>query len=232
MTLLVFGVVNTDRHPWSSPVTAATLAAAAVLLAAFVHVERTTTREPLLRWGLPANRSVAGANAFNLLVGAAMAAPFYFASLYLQRVLGTGPALTGVQFLPLALAVVAGSVLAVRLGYRCAPRTLMAAGAALTAAGFAWFGLISPDGAYATDVLGPSLAVGTGFGLCLGPVVSTATAGVAPHESGTASGLLNSSRQIGASLGLAVLGTAAPSVCRRGRAARRPVPTSPARPRR
>ena len=200
---------RTDRYGWASPVTVTTLAAAVALLAAFVHVERTTTREPLVRLGLLANRAVAGANAYNLLVGAAMAAAFYFASLYLQRVLGTGPALTGVEFLPFALGVVAGSVLAVKLGYRLAPRTLLAAGGLLTAVGFAWFGLISADGGFVADVLGPSIVASVGFGLCLGPVVSVATAGVAPHEAGTASGLLDSSRQIGASLGLAALGTAA-----------------------
>jgi hypothetical protein len=105
--------------------------------------------------------------------------------------------------------VIAGSVLAIKLGYRFAPRTLLVGGGLLTAAGFAWFGLISPDGTFTTDVLGPSIVASIGFGLCLGPVVSTATVGVAPSETGTASGLLNSSRQIGASLGLAALGTAA-----------------------
>ncbi|WP_066943599.1 MFS transporter [Microtetraspora fusca] len=209
MTLLVFGVVRTDQYSWTSPVTLTTLVVAAALLAAFIHVERTTAREPLIRLGLFANRSVAGANAYNLLVGAAMASAFYFMSLYLQRVLGTGPAVTGIMFLPFALGVVAGSVLAVKLGYRLAPRALLVIGGLLTATGFAWFGLISPDGAFITDVLGPSIVASVGFGLCLGPVVSTATAGVAPHETGTASGLLNSSRQIGASLGLAALGTAA-----------------------
>jgi len=209
MTLLVFGVVRTDRYGWTSAVTVTTLAIAAALLAGFVHLQRVTTREPLLRPGLLANRSVAGANAYNLLVGAAMAAAFYFVSLYLQRVLGVGPARTGVEFLPFALGVVAGSVLAVKLGYRLAPRTLLVTGALVTAAGFAWFGLIGPDGTFVTDVLGPSIVASVGFGLCLGPVVATATAGVAPHESGTASGLLASSRQIGASLGLAALGTAA-----------------------
>ncbi|MDX3231211.1 MFS transporter [Streptomyces sp. ME19-01-6] len=209
MTLLVFGVVRTDQYAWTSPVTLTTLVVAAALLAAFVHVERTTAREPLLRLGLFTNRSVAGANAYNLLVGAAMASAFYFVSLYLQRVLGTGPALTGIMFLPFALGVVAGSVLAIKLGYRLAPRTLLIIGGLLTATGLAWFGLISPDGAFTTDVLGPSIVTSVGFGLCLAPVVSTATAGVAPHETGTASGLLNSSRQIGASLGLAALGTAA-----------------------
>ncbi len=209
MTLLVFGIVRTDQYGWSSPTTLVTLAVAAALLAAFVNVERTTAREPLVRLGLFANRSVTGANVYNLLLGAAMASSFYFMSLYLQRVLGTGPAMTGLMFLPLALAVVVGSVLAVRLGYRLAPRTLLAMGGSLTAAAFAWFGLISTDGAYATDILIPSIVLGVGFGLCLGPLVNTATSGVAAHESGTASGLLNSSRQIGASLGLAALGTAA-----------------------
>jgi MFS family permease len=209
MTLLVFGVVRTDRSPWTSPATLATLGVAVALLAAFVALERVTVREPLIRPGLLANRSVAGANAYNLLLGAALASAFYFVSLYLQRVLGSGPALTGVMFLPFALGVIAGSVLAVKLGYRFAPRTLLVAGALLTAAGFAWFGLINSDGSFATDVLGPSIAASVGFGLCLGPVVATATAGVAPHEAGAASGLLNSSRQIGAALGLAALGTAA-----------------------
>ncbi|WP_242613942.1 MFS transporter [Actinomadura roseirufa] len=209
MTLLVFGVVRTDQYSWTSPVTLATLAAAAALLAAFLQVERTTTREPLVRLGLLANRAVAGVNACNLLVGAAMAASFYFISLYLQRVLGTGPALTGVMFLPLALGVVAGSVVAIKLGYRLAPWKLLVVGGLLTAAGFGWFGLISADGSFAADVLGPSIVASIGFGLCLGPLVSLATAGVAAHETGTASGLLASSRQIGASLGLAALGTAA-----------------------
>ncbi|WP_433502468.1 MFS transporter [Pseudonocardia halophobica] len=208
-TLLVFGIVRTDRYAWTSPVTLTTLAVAAALLATFVVVERTTSREPLVRPGLFAHRSVAGANAYNLLVGAAMASAFYFVSLYLQRVLGVGPALTGLMFLPFALGVVVGSVLAVRLGYRLAPRTLLVVGGALTATGFAWFGLISADGSFAVDVLGPSIVASIGFGLCLGPVVSTATDGVARHESGSASALLNSSRQIGASLGLAALGTAA-----------------------
>jgi EmrB/QacA subfamily drug resistance transporter len=209
VTLLVFGVVRTDRYPWTSPVTLVTLAVALALLAGFVVVERATTREPLVRPGLFAHRSVVGANAYNLLVGAAMASAFYFVSLYLQRVLGIGPALTGIMFLPFALGVIVGSVLAVRLGYRVAPRTLLVGGAALTAAGFAWFGLISADGSFLTDVLGPSIVASIGFGLCLGPVVSTATVGVARHEAGTASGLLTSSRQIGASLGLAALGSVA-----------------------
>ncbi|GIM96268.1 MFS transporter [Paractinoplanes toevensis] len=209
MGLLVFGIVRTDRHAWTSLSTLFTLAAAVALLAAFLAVERRTTRDPLIRLGLLTNRAVAGANAYNLLVGAAITATFYFASLYLQRVLDIGPALTGVMFLPFALGVIAGSILAIRLGYRTSSRNILVGGALLTAAGFAWFSRISPDGSFRTDVLGPSIVASIGFGLCLGPLVSVATADVAPEESGTASGLLNSSRQIGASLGLAALGTAA-----------------------
>lgn len=99
MSALVFGVVRTDRHAWGSPTTLITLAIAVVLLAGFVLVERTTRREPLVRLGLFTNRSVSGANAYNLLVGTAMASSFYFMSLYLQRVLDIGPALTGLMFL-------------------------------------------------------------------------------------------------------------------------------------
>lgn len=209
MTLLVFGVVRTEQYGWTAPVTLITLAVAVLLLIAFVAVERTTRREPLVRLGLLTNRSVAAANAYNLLLGGAMASAFYFMSLYLQRVLGVGPALTGLMFLPFALGVVVGSVLAIKLGYRVAPRTLLIGGGLLTAAGFGWFSLISPDGSFAVDVLGPSVLASVGFGLCLGPVVSTGTSNVTAAESGTASGLLNSTRQVGAALGLAALGTAA-----------------------
>ncbi|GAA2659330.1 hypothetical protein Adu01nite_86650 [Paractinoplanes durhamensis] len=209
MSLLVFGIVRTDRHPWTSTTTLTTLAAAVAVLTVFVLVERRTTREPLIRPGLLANRAVAGANTYNLLLGAAMAASFYFASLYLQRILGIEPARAGTMFLPFAVGIGIGSVLAVKLGYRLPPRTLLIGGGLLTAAGFAWFGRISADGSFLTDILAPSIVTGIGFGFCLGPVVSMATAGAPPQESGAASALLNSSRQIGASLGLAALGTAA-----------------------
>ncbi|WP_256862405.1 MFS transporter [Microbispora sp. GKU 823] len=209
MSLLVFGVVRTDQYAWTSPVTLATLTIAAALLAAFVHVERTTGRDPLIRLGLLANRSVAGANSYNLLLGAAMASSFYFASLYLQQVLHASPTVAGIELLPFAIGVIAGAAVAVKLGYRLPLRTMLVIGGLVTATGFAWFGLISADGSFLADVLGPSLVTSVGFGLCLGPVVSAATVGVAPSETGTASGWLASSRQIGASLGLAALGTAA-----------------------
>jgi Sugar phosphate permease len=209
MTLLVFGIVRTDQYGWTSAMTLTTLATAVTLLAAFVHVERSTTSDPLFRLGLLADRSVAGANAYNLLLGGSLAASFYFGSLYLQGILGDRPTVAGLELLPFALGVTAGAAITIKLGNRVKPRTLLIAGGLMTAIGFTWFGSISADGSYLTDVLGPSLVTSVGFGLCLGPVVSTATVGVAPHEAGAASGLLASSRQIGGSLGLAALGTAA-----------------------
>ncbi|MFE6916427.1 MFS transporter [Streptomyces rubiginosohelvolus] len=209
MSLLVFGVVRTDQHPWTSSTTITTLAVAVVLLAAFLYVEKTTSRDPLIRLGLFTNRSVAGANLFVLLLGGAMASAFYFVSLYLQRVLGSGPARSGVEFLPFALGVVIGSILAIKLAARLAPRMVLAIGGALTGIGFAWFSLFTADGSFVSDVLGPSIVASIGIGLCLAPMASLGTGGVAAHEAGAASALLNSSRQIGAALGLAALGTAA-----------------------
>jgi EmrB/QacA subfamily drug resistance transporter len=209
MSLLVFGVVRTDQHAWTSAATVSTLAAAVALLAAFVLVEGNTTREPLLRLGLLTNRALAGANGFNLLLGAVMGSGFYFVVLYLQRVLGTGPAITGLESLPFALGVVAGSMLAVKLSHRFAPQALLVSGGLLTAVGYSGYAFISADGSYAADILLPLVVSSIGYGLCLAPVVSVATANVGAHETGVASALLNSSRQVGAALGLAALGTAA-----------------------
>jgi EmrB/QacA subfamily drug resistance transporter len=209
MSLLVLGVVRTAQHPWTSSTTMTTLAGAGILLAAFVLVERTTTREPLLRLSLLRNRAVAGANGFNLLLGAVLGSGFYFVVLYLQRVLGTGPAVTGFESLPFAVGVVAGSVLAVRLSHRFAPRTLLVFGGLITAVGYSGYAFLSAGGSYPADILAPLVVSSVGYGLCLAPVVSVATADVEAHESGVASALLNSSRQVGAALGLAVLGTAA-----------------------
>ena len=209
MVLLVYGVVRTDQYAWTSWQTLTTLAAAVALLAAFVLVERNTKSDPLIRLGLLTNRAVAGVNVYMLLLGGTIASALYFVSLYLQQVLGGSPAVTGAEFLPFALGVVLGSVLAVRLGYRVAPRTILIVGGVLAAVGFAWFGLMRADGSFLVDALGPSVVASIGIGLCLAPAVSIATGGVAPHEAGSASGLLNSTRQIGASLGLAALGTVA-----------------------
>ncbi|MEO3825157.1 MFS transporter [Actinomadura sp. B10D3] len=206
--LLVFGVVRTDSLGWTSPATLATLATAACLLAAFVFTE-SRVRAPLVRLGLLRSRWVAGANVIVFLAAAGQFSAFYFVSLYMQEVLHMGAAETGLAFLPFSAGLVAGSVAATRITSARSPRASLVPGALLGAAGLGWFALISPGGGFLTDVLGPSLVCSVGTGLVLAPVTVAATTGVAPGEAGMASGLLNSSRQLGGCIGLAALATVA-----------------------
>ncbi|NDU73724.1 MFS transporter [Actinomadura sp. DSM 109109] len=206
--LLVFGVVRTGTHGWTSPATLATLAAAAVLLAAFVLAE-SRSPSPLVRLGLLRSRWVAGANLIVFFAAAGQFSAFYFVSLYMQQVLHMGAAETGAAFLPFSAGLVAGTVAATRVTTARSPRAALVPGALLAAAGLGWFSLIGPGGGFVTDVLGPSLLTSVGTGLVLAPVAVAATTGVAAREAGTASGLLNSSRQLGGSVGLAALATVA-----------------------
>ncbi|MFD8786562.1 MFS transporter [Kitasatospora sp. NPDC059599] len=206
--LLVFGVVRTEARGWTSPATLGTLAAAVALLAAFVVTE-TRVPAPLLRLGLLRSRWVAGANLLVFLAAAGQFTAFYFVSLHLQLVLGLGAAATGGAFLPFSAGLVAGTVVATRITATRTPRAALVPGALLAATGLAWFARISPDGGFLTDVLGPSLVTSIGTGLVLAPVAAAATTGIAPHEAGLASGLLNSSRQLGGCVGLAALATVA-----------------------
>ncbi|TDD64758.1 MFS transporter [Actinomadura rubrisoli] len=206
--LLVFGVIRTETRGWTSAVTLATLAGAAVLLAAFTFAE-SRTAAPLVRLGLLRSRWVAGANLFVFLAAAGQFASFYFVSLYMQGVLGMGAAATGAAFLPFCAGVIVGSVVATRIGATRSPRASLVPGALLASAGLAWFAFISPGGGFLADVLGPSMVASVGLGLCLAPVAAAATTGVVSREAGMASGVLNSSRQLGGCVGLAALATVA-----------------------
>ncbi|MFH8572414.1 MFS transporter [Streptomyces sp. NPDC017993] len=206
--LLVFGVVRADARGWGPLDTVATLAAGAALLAAFTFAE-SRTPAPLLRLGLLRSRWVAGANVLVFLAAAGQFAAFYFVSLYMQQVLGMGAAATGLAFLPFSVSLVAGTVIATRVTAARTPRTALVPGAMLAAAGLAWFAFISPGGGFLTDVLGPCVISGVGVGLVIAPVAAAATTGVASRETGMASGLFNSSRQLGGCVGLAALATVA-----------------------
>lgn len=206
--LLVFGVVRTDARGWGSAATLVTLVAAAALLIAFVFAE-SRAPAPLLRLGLLRSRWVAGANVLVFLAAAGQFTAFYFVSLYMQQILGMGAAATGAAFLPFSAGLVAGTIVATHVTTARTPRAALVPGALLAAAGLAWFAFISPDGDFLTDVLGPSLMTSIGTGLVLAPVAAAATTGVAPREAGMASGLFNSSRQLGGCIGLAALATIA-----------------------
>ncbi|MFE0099658.1 MFS transporter [Streptomyces sp. NPDC059009] len=208
-SVLVLGLVRTETHAWTSATTLTTLLAGAALLTAFVAVE-TRKRTPLLRPGLLRSRPVLSANAFALLMSAGQFAAFYFTSLYLQEVLSYGPTRAGAAFLPFCVGVVAGSTAAARAVGRFGERALLVTGGLLGAAGFLWFALTAEaGGTFAGSVLGPSLVASVGTGMCFVPLGAAATSGVAVEETGMAAGLLNCSRQLGGSLGLAALATVA-----------------------
>lgn len=206
---LVYAVTGTSTHSWGSAWTLVPLGLAAVLLGAFALFERRAAAEPLVRFGLLRNRPVLGANVAVFFISSAQLGAFYFCSLYLQQELGYSPLRTGIAFLPFSLGVIAGTVTAGRLVPRLGPRLPLVAGLALGAAGLAWFAGLGPHTTFAAGLLGPSLLASTGLGLCFVSVASAATSGVARHEAGLASGLLNSCRQCGGSVGLAVLVTIA-----------------------
>jgi EmrB/QacA subfamily drug resistance transporter len=207
--LLVLGLVRTETYGWTAWQSAGALAAATVLLAAFTVTE-TRVRQPLLRLGLLARGPVLAANVFALLMSAGQFAAFYFTSLYLQQVLGYGPTAAGSAFLPFCVGVVAGTVIATRAMARLGAGTLLLVGGMLGAAGIALFAAtVAVDGGFLLSVLLPSAIASVGIGMCFVPLGTAATDGVAPQETGMASGLLNSSRQVGGAVGLGVLVTVA-----------------------
>jgi EmrB/QacA subfamily drug resistance transporter len=208
--LLIFAIVRTEQEGWGSTVTLGCLAGAAALLAAFLAVEA-RHRAPLVPLGVFRLRNLSGGNAVSLLLGAVMFATFFFVTLYMQQVLDYSPIETGVAYLPLALTVVAAAGLASNLIARLGFRPLLFAGMALLAVGLAWFAQVDARGGYVSDVLGPSLVWGLGLGIGTVVVIAAATddLGGEGGESGLASGLVNTTMQVGGALGLAVLSTLA-----------------------
>ncbi|HET9689540.1 MAG TPA: MFS transporter [Acidimicrobiales bacterium] len=207
--VLIYAIVGTDPHPWGSAHTLGLLAVAVVLLAAFAVVQLRVARTPLVPFRLFRSRSVSGANAVMLLVGAAFFSMWYFLSLYLQNVRGYGALEAGLAFLPMGVVIIAGAQLASRLLNAFGVRPVLIAGTAMAAAGFAWLSRIGLHTGYLTHVFGPGCTISLALGLLFTPLAAAATAGVDRTEAGLASGVLNTSRQVGGSLGLAVLATVA-----------------------
>jgi EmrB/QacA subfamily drug resistance transporter len=205
---LVYAIVGTETHPWGSAQTLILLAVAVVLLAVFVVIERVVS-SPLVPFGLFRSRSVSGANLVMFLVGAAFFAMWYFLSLYLQNVLGYSALRAGLAFLPMAIAIIIGAQASSRLLPRVGVRPPLLAGTILATVGFAWLSRITPAASYWEHVFGPGCVIALALGLLFTPLAAAATAGVSFTEAGLASGVLNTSRQIGGSLGLAVLATIA-----------------------
>jgi EmrB/QacA subfamily drug resistance transporter len=206
---LVYAIIETSTHPWLSARTLSVFAVAVVFLAAFAVIELRIAAAPLVPFQLLRSRSVTGANVVMLLVGAAFFAMWYFLSLYFQDVLGYSALRAGLAFTPMALVIIIGAQASPRLLPKTGIRPLLAAGTLLAAAGFAWLAQVPAHSSYLTHVLGPSCIIALALGLLFTPLATAATTGVPISQAGLASGVLNTSRQVGGSLGLAALATAA-----------------------
>jgi EmrB/QacA subfamily drug resistance transporter len=209
LVILTYGIVETESHGWGSPRTLLTLAAGAALLALFVLVEGRLAHRPLVPLRIFASRLLSGANVVVFCLGGSVFAMWYFLSLYLQQVLGYSPIEAGFAFLPMPLTIAACTQAATRLTGRIGAGPVLAAGMAMIALGMLLFTRLTSDGSYASDVLVPSLLCAAGIGFSFVPVTIAATAGVHRTEAGLASGLVNTSRQMGGSVGLALLAAVA-----------------------
>jgi EmrB/QacA subfamily drug resistance transporter len=206
---LVYAIVGTGTHAWASTYTLGFLGAAVVLLLAFAFIELRVAKTPIVPLRLFRSRSVSGANVVMLLVGAAFFSMWYFLSLYMQNVLGYGALRAGMAFLPMAVAIIVGAQTSPRLMPRAGASPLLLTGTLLAGAGFAWMSTIGPHSSYVVHVLGPGCLVSFALGLLFTPLAAAATSGVHYTEAGLASGVLNTSRQVGGSVGLAALATVA-----------------------
>lgn len=208
LATLAYGISQTEAEGWTAAATLVPLSAGLVLVALFLAVEARTAA-PLMPLGLLRLRSVASANAAMLVSGSAMFCMWFFMTLYAQNVLGYSPLDAGLALVPSSLAVVLGSKLAPRLMRSAGPRNVAVLGTLVAAAGFAWQSTMRADGAYLTSIMVPGVLMMLGAGLAGTPLAALATSGAAPGDAGVVSGLINTSRTMGGSLGLAVMSTLA-----------------------
>ncbi len=208
LSILVYALVDANNAGWASTRTIVLLAVAVGLIAAFVAIELRSA-QPLVPFGIFRSRTLTGANITGLLIGASLFSMFFFVSLYMQQVLGYSALKAGFAYLPLALAIIVSAGVASQLSTRVGFKPVLIAGMLFVAVGLVWFAQVSVDGNYLADILGPSLVAAVGLGLSFVPVTIAAVAGVREADSGLASGLINTSQQIGGALGLAILAAVA-----------------------
>ncbi|MFE5588374.1 MFS transporter [Kitasatospora sp. NPDC056531] len=206
MVSLVYGFIRASDHGWTDAVTVTAFSLAVVLLAAFALNEQ-RARQPITPLHLLRERNRSGAYGLMLCVSATMFSIFFFITLFVQEILGFSPLRAGFAFLPISVAIVAASQLAARNQLRWGPKPFLVTGSTLVLAGVFWATRIDIDTGYATGILGPTLLFGFGMGSIFVPVLLTVVSQVAPHETGAATGMLNTTQQVGGSLGLSILVT-------------------------
>jgi EmrB/QacA subfamily drug resistance transporter len=201
---LTYGLSQASANGWGSTSVVTGLVCAGVLLLAFAVVEATGAR-PLIPPALFRLRGLNVGNMLMLCMGATMTAAFFFLSLYLQEALGYSALRAGLAMLPTTVIMIVGGLASSRLIPIVGPRLLLLAGGLITAASLAWLTELPTHSAYLAHILGPALLAGAGMSLMLLPTTLSGTDGVPVKDAGAAAGLLNSSRQVGGALGLAVL---------------------------
>src|SRR5215218_7268935 len=204
LSLLVYTLVDANDAGWLSGQTLGLGAVALALLAAFVVIER-RSQAPLVPFAIFRRRTITGTNIVGLLVAMALFSMFFFISLYMQQVLGYSAIKSGLSYLPLAVGIIVSAGIASSLVTRFGFKPILVTGLLLTAAGLVWFSQVDVDGSYLGDILFPSLLAAVGLGFAFVPMTIAAVSGVEAHEAGLASGLINTSQQIGGALGLAIL---------------------------
>ena len=201
----VYSIVRAESAGWTDPGTWLGLGAAAVLLAAFVLLQA-RLRTPLMRLSILREPDLAPANLAQFLLGAAWIPMWFFLNLYLQQVLGLGAFHSGAALVPMTVAIMLVMILAApRLLARFGPRALIVTGLGVLALGLVLLSLVRPDGDYWVDVLPASLVAALGMALAFIPSLGTAISSAPPQDGGLASGLVNTTYQVGSALGLAAM---------------------------
>ncbi|WP_128428074.1 MFS transporter [Streptomyces cyaneus] len=204
LATLAYGISQTEAEGWTATATVVPLLAGLALIGVFLVVE-SRTAAPLMPLGLFRVRAVSSANVAMFLCGSAMFCMWFFMTLYVQNVLGYTPLEAGLALVPSSLAVLIGSKLAPRLMPAVGARNVAALGTVVAAVGFGWQSMLSVHGAYVTSIMVPGILMMLGAGLGATPLAALATSGAQPGEAGLVSGLVNTSRTMGGSLGLAVM---------------------------
>jgi EmrB/QacA subfamily drug resistance transporter len=210
LSILVYAVIDATDVGWGSAQTIGLIGLSLALLAAFVAIELRTAK-PLVPFSIFRIRTLTGANVVGLLVGASLFSMFFFISLYMQQVLGYSAIHAGLSYLPLAVTIMATAAIASQLVTKVGYKPVLAVGLVFIFIGLVWFSRVSVGGGFTTDILGPSLFAAAGLGFAFVTTTIAAVSGVEETEAGLASGLINTSQQIGGALGLAVLSTIATS---------------------
>jgi len=208
LSLLVYAVSTAPRVGWGTARTVSLLAASVVLLAAFVVIE-TRVEAPLMPLRIFRLKTLAGANAVGVLLGGSFFAFIFIGTLYMQQVLGYSALKAGLAWLVTALSSVAFAGLSQALVTRGSARLVMAAGMAMVGGGILWATQVPVHGDFWAHLAGPFLIIGVGTAFAFVPVSIAALAGVAEHEAGLASGLINTSQQLGGAVGVAAASTIA-----------------------